>query len=110
MTQLTPEFYQHVAIGTVLIILFILLLRPGKKKNENDISSYFAFLKAGIICSQNKKQLGHYKIQAEKFYDKYYGKVSIQVVKRYYASLLESISQKETQLNEAAKKVPSGAL
>lgn len=110
MPQLTPEFYQHVAAATVTLILIVLLLWPRKKKEPKwDISSHFAYLSACIKSSANHKELDIHRERVDGFYDRYYRKVSTDAVKRYYARLLQLISQKEIQLNATAKKVPAGA-
>lgn len=107
---LTHETYQQVTAAAVTLILIVLFLWPRNKKAkamERDISSAFAYLKAGIMCAENKKQLGFYKTRVEHFFDKYYCKVSKPVLQRYYARLLETIDLKEKLCDEAAKKAPA---
>jgi hypothetical protein len=110
---LTPEGQKHVAIATALIIAFAFAIgaHPFKKAKQLFVlaeaeepnlwvaGDYYTFLRANIMTCPNFKELEDMKRVVEDFFEKEF-RVPISCIdrKRYYARLLEAITQRENAL------------
>lgn len=107
---MNPALYYHVAISTVLIIVFafILNVRPFKAKKRLTLAyeqpspqwyanECFMFLKASIMTCSTPDELKKCKEQVEIFYDrKFRAPISIRERKKYYIRLHEAVALKES--------------
>lgn len=112
---MNPTFYTHVAICTVLIIVFAFIVgkHPFKRKQRLLLageqtspmwyaSECFMFLKATIMTCSTPDELKKCRTQVEIFYDREFrAAISIRERKKYYARLLESIALKEELINQS---------
>lgn len=110
---MNPALYYHVAISTVLIIVFafILNVRPFGKKRltlayEQPSPQWYAnecfmFLKATIMTCSTPDELRKCQAQVEIFYNRMFrAPITTCERKRYYTRLLEAIALKEELLNQ----------
>lgn len=105
---MSTETLNLVAIITGLVITFAFLLRARlfKPKQKHVIpsaqweaSQYYIWLRIHILAAETPDELKKYKIAVEKFYDKQFREhISTRKRKKYYARLLEVVSNKESEL------------
>lgn len=103
----TKEFYNAVAIVTVLII-FLVLFFFGRKDSKHDwgMSRDYTCLKVLIQCCENSAQLHKFEADVDKFFEVHFDNDSDnKELHRYYSKLLEVISNKKTQLYGQLQKV-----
>jgi hypothetical protein len=110
---MNPTFYIHVAISTVIIIVFALLLGTHSFKRKKRLSlafeqpspmwyasECFMFLKATILTCNTPDELKKCRGQVEIFYDREFrAPITKCERKKYYSRLLKAIVAKEDSWN-----------
>lgn len=106
----TTEFYQHVAIVTVLIVLFALILGPRLQSKRRRLTitapvghwtaqEYYMYVTALINTSLTWEQLNSAQKIVDRFCSRdFHPEATLKELQRYHARLLANIDKKRKEL------------
>jgi hypothetical protein len=84
----TPDFWKHVAIIAVLIIIFVILLKPRKKDHNSACIKDYEALKLQIVSCKNIEECNQVEKDLEAYWDYYYKRANTELLKTHYNTLI----------------------
>jgi len=88
----TPDFWKHVAVGTMLIVVFIIILKPRKPDYNNACIKDYEELKRQICSCKTIADCDLVEKDMEAYWDSYYKVANVELLRSQYTTLICELS------------------